>query len=109
MMMLEVLGHEARVAYSGPQALDLLDQFEADVIFLDIGMPGMDGYEVARRLRQHPRTRHVLLAAITGWGKEEDRLRCFDAGFDHHRVKPVEPTSLQTLLETPDSCESAVS
>ena len=69
-----------------------------DLVFLDIGMPGMDGYEVARRLRQQPGLDGVLLAALTGWGQEEDRRRSTEAGFDHHLVKPVEPEQLEVLI-----------
>ena len=67
-------------------------------MFLDIGMPGMDGYEVARRLRQKPGLEKVVLAALTGWGQQEDRRRTAEAGFDHHLVKPPEPKVLERLL-----------
>jgi CheY-like chemotaxis protein len=68
------------------------------IVFLDIGMPGMDGYEVARRLRGEPGLRGVVLVALTGWGQEEDRRRSKEAGFDQHVVKPVEPAALENLL-----------
>jgi CheY-like chemotaxis protein len=68
------------------------------VVFLDIGMPGMDGYEVARRLRQTPGLGKTVLAALTGWGQQEDRRRTAEAGFDHHLVKPPEPQLLESLL-----------
>ena len=67
-------------------------------MLLDIGMPGMDGYEVARRLREVARPDRVTLVALTGWGQDEDRRRVREAGFDHHLVKPVDLASLQTLL-----------
>ncbi len=67
-------------------------------MFLDIGMPGMDGYEVARRLRQQPGLEGVVLAALTGWGQQEDRRRSAEAGFDHHLVKPPELKALEGLL-----------
>ena len=67
-------------------------------MFLDIGMPGMDGYEVARRLRQQPGLERVVLAALTGWGQQEDRRRTADAGFDHHLVKPPEPKAVESVL-----------
>ena len=72
--------------------------YRPDMVFLDIGMPGMDGYEVARRLRQQAGLENVRLAALTGWGQQEDRRRSAEAGFDHHLVKPVEPKDLQGLL-----------
>ncbi|HMC64202.1 MAG TPA: response regulator, partial [Gemmataceae bacterium] len=71
-----------------------------DIIFLDIGMPGMDGYQVARRLRQQPDLRNLFLVALTGWGQEEDKRRSREAGFDAHLVKPAEPSMLQELLGT---------
>ncbi len=72
--------------------------YAPDMVFLDIGMPGMDGYEVARRLRQQPGLENVMLAALTGWGQQEDRRRSQEAGFDRHLVKPVEPATLEGLL-----------
>ena len=69
-----------------------------DVVFLDIGMPVMNGYEVAQRLRQRPGLENLLLVAMTGWGQEEDRRRSQEAGFDHHLVKPAEPEALHKLL-----------
>src|SRR5947208_1844527 len=75
--------------------------FQPGMVFLDIGMPGMDGYEAARRLRGDPRLRGVVLVALTGWGQDEDRRRSREAGFDHHMVKPVEPAALMELLAGP--------
>src|SRR5581483_5397086 len=83
-MLLRLQGHEVRVAYSGMAALEMTKTYTPDVVFLDIGMPGMDGYEVARRLRQTPGLGNVMLAALTGWGQKEDRRRTAEAGFDHH-------------------------
>ena len=68
------------------------------MVFLDIGMPGMDGYEVARRMRQQPGLENVVLAALTGWGQQEDRRRTAEAGFDHHLVKPPEPKAVESVL-----------
>ena len=68
------------------------------MVFLDIGMPGMDGYEVARRMRQQPGLEKVVLAALTGWGQQEDRRRTAEAGFDHHLVKPPEPKAVEGVL-----------
>jgi PAS domain S-box-containing protein len=96
--LLELAGHEVRVAYEGEAALLVAEAFKPQVVLLDIGMPGMDGYEVGRALRQKPQTRSALLVAITGWGGPDDLRRSKEAGFDHHLVKPVEPAALQHLL-----------
>jgi CheY-like chemotaxis protein len=96
--LLDLLGATTRVAHSGPDALAALPGFEAEAILLDLGMPGMDGYEVARRIRQDPRFRDVTLIALTGWGQEEDRRRTRSAGFDHHLVKPIDFAELKALL-----------
>jgi CheY-like chemotaxis protein len=97
-MFLKVMGADVRTAYDGPAGLDFLPAFEPTAILLDIGMPGMNGYEVARHVRQHPLGTGILLVAMTGWGEDEDRCRTMEAGFDHHLVKPVDPLSLQELL-----------
>ena len=97
-MLLQLQGHEVRVAHSGPAALEMTKGYAPDVVFLDIGMPGMDGYEVARRLRQQPGLEKVVLAALTGWGQQEDRRRTADAGFDHHLVKPPDPKAMEGVL-----------
>ncbi len=96
--LLRLQGHEVHVVYSGVAALEMTRTYSPDVMFLDIGMPGMDGYEVARRLRQQPGLEGVVLAALTGWGQQEDRRRSAEAGFDHHLVKPPELKALEGLL-----------
>ena len=78
--------------------LEAAAEFRPDVVLLDIGLPGMDGYEVARRLRRTPRPAAAVLVALTGWGQEEDRRRSREAGFDHHLVKPVDPDALNRVL-----------
>jgi CheY-like chemotaxis protein len=97
-MLLTALGHEVRVAYSGNAALALAEDFRPDVALFDIGMPDLDGYEVARRLRAEPWGRAMYLAAITGWGQEEDVDRARRAGFDRHFTKPVDPDEVARLL-----------
>jgi two-component system, chemotaxis family, CheB/CheR fusion protein len=97
-MLLGLQGHEVRTAYDGPAALAAADAFQPDVILLDIGLPKLDGYEVARRLRQQPAFEKVLLVAVTGYGQAEDRLRANQAGFDVHLVKPADPVVLKKLL-----------
>jgi PAS domain S-box-containing protein len=97
-VLLKLEGHEARVAHNGPSALEAVEQSPPDVVFLDIGMSGMDGYEVARRLRALRGARGLKLIALTGWGQEHDRQRARAAGFDHHLTKPVVPNQLHALL-----------
>ena len=97
-MLLQVSGHDVRVAYSGQGALDTAVDYQPDIILLDIGLPGMDGYEVARRLRAHTQLKRVKLIAVTGYGQEADRLQSQEAGFDYHLVKPVDAQKLQDLL-----------
>lgn len=98
-LMLELAGHESRAAYGGADALEKAEQFRPDIVFLDIGMPMLNGYEVARRIRQQPWGRQLKLVALTGWGQEEDRQRTREAGFDAHLVKPVELSAIQNLID----------
>jgi two-component system CheB/CheR fusion protein len=96
--LLQLLGHEVRVANDGPSAVVAAEAFVPDLALVDIGLPGINGYDVARRIREHPDLRHVVLVAQTGWGREEDRRRSREAGFDHHVVKPLELGVLKGLL-----------
>ena len=91
-------GHQVAVAYSGEEALRTAATFQPHVGLLDLSMPGLDGYEVARRLRARPEFRDLLLVAITGWGQEEDRRRALAAGFDAHLTKPADPAAIAALL-----------
>jgi signal transduction histidine kinase len=97
--LLQLDGHETRLSFDGEDALSTYERFEPDVCLLDIGMPGRNGYEVARRIRQMPSGRRPLLIAITGWGQEADRHLAIEAGFDHHLTKPVDPRRLARLFE----------
>jgi signal transduction histidine kinase/ActR/RegA family two-component response regulator len=97
-MLLRLWGHDVAVAHDGPAALRAADAQRPQVALLDIGLPGMDGYELARRLRARPGLDRTALVALTGWGQEEDRRRSQEAGFDHHLVKPVDLSALQELL-----------
>ena len=99
-MLLELWGHEVRVAHTGQEALDLAAQFMPDVALLDIGMPDMSGYEVAMSLRARPEGKRTTLIAVTGWGQEDHKQAADCAGFDHHLTKPVDPRQLQPLLES---------
>jgi CheY-like chemotaxis protein len=96
--MSEVFGQEARVVYDGLKALETSESFLPDLILLDLQMVGMDGYEVAMRLREHPVCSKALIVAVTGWGHEEDRRRSRETGFDLHMVKPVTASDLRALL-----------
>jgi len=101
MALLTLTGHEVRTANSGAAALSAADVFHPQLVLLDIGLPDMDGYEVARRLRMQRWAAHALLVAVTGWGNETDRLRSREAGFDHHLVKPVDYGAVTRLLDEP--------
>ncbi len=98
-MLLEMKGHVTAMAQSGPEALEKAESFRPDVVVLDIGLPGMDGYEVAGRLRQRPGGQGMTLVALTGWGSDEDRQRTREAGFNHHFTKPVDPEALERILD----------
>jgi CheY-like chemotaxis protein/anti-sigma regulatory factor (Ser/Thr protein kinase) len=97
-MLLEMGNCTVSVAYDGAQALEALDSFKPNIALLDIGMPGMDGYELARRIRATRRGRDLLLVALTGWGQADDKKRAIEAGFDEHLTKPVDPEHLTQVL-----------
>ena len=97
-MLLGLGGYEVRTAHDGPGAVAEADRFRPDAVFLDIGLPGLSGYEVAERLRVTPAFARTLLVAVTGWGQDTDRRRSAAAGFDHHLVKPVDPDDIRRLL-----------
>ncbi|HVF35422.1 MAG TPA: PAS domain S-box protein, partial [Candidatus Saccharimonadia bacterium] len=96
--LLRLQGSDVRVAHDGATAIDAAAEFAPDLVLLDLGMPGMDGYDVARTIRSDPRTAGAYIAALTGWGQPEDRRRTAEAGFDVHLVKPLEPESLDRVL-----------
>jgi CheY-like chemotaxis protein len=97
-MVLMSMGHQVRVAHNGQAAIALAQADRPDIVLLDVGMPGMDGREVVRRLRGNPEFRDVRIAAVSGYGHESDIVRSKEAGFDEHLVKPVTPEFLNTLL-----------
>lgn len=100
--LLALWGHEVRTAHSGQEALDIAPSFRPDVVLLDIGLPDMNGYEVARRLRQMPQFGHTFLVAQTGYGQESDRREAYESGFNYHMVKPLDLATLRAvLLELP--------
>jgi CheY-like chemotaxis protein len=100
-MLLEALGHEVRTEHDGPRALASIEDFKPEVVVLDIGLPGMNGFDVAREMRKREATRDALLLALTGWGSDADRQEALDAGFDHHLTKPVTIEALEAALTQP--------
>src|SRR5262249_53291987 len=100
-MLIEVLGGQARIALNGLAGLQAVTEFRPDLVLLDIGMPGIDGYETCRRIRLDPFGRDVLIVALTGWGQEQDKRRAIDAGFDAHLTKPADPAVLERILSAP--------
>jgi DNA-binding response OmpR family regulator len=99
-MLLEALGNDVRVAYDGEEAVDKAMEFSPHVVLLDIGLPKMHGYDVARKIRD-AKGLEVTLVAVTGWAQEEDRRRSSEAGFDYHFTKPVDPDDLVRVVAAP--------
>jgi CheY-like chemotaxis protein len=98
--LFETMGHDVRIAYNGMDALAAAADYRPDAVFLDIGLPGRNGYEVARILRSSPELASVTLVAFTGYGRTEDRRRVREAGFDYHLVKPAEAAELAKIVNT---------
>ena len=97
-MMLSIMGHETRTAHDGESAVETAESFLPEVVLLDIGLPKLNGYEVAQRIREQAWGAAMFLIAVTGWGQEEDRQRSSEVGLNVHMVKPVEPAALEKLL-----------
>jgi CheY-like chemotaxis protein len=98
--LLAIGGHETRLAHDGLRAMEEAKTFHPDVVFLDIGMPELDGHETARRIREQPWGKDMVLVALTGWGQSEDRRRSKEAGFNHHLVKPADPAVVAKLISS---------
>jgi DNA-binding response OmpR family regulator len=98
MLLLQCSGHEVQVAHDGEQALLTAQSFLPELVFMDLGMPGLNGFEAARRVRREKWGQDVMLVALTGWGQEDDRRRSAEAGFDKHLVKPVEYEEVDRLI-----------
>ena len=98
--LLGACGHHVQTAYTGRRALELAETFQPHALFLDIGLPDMDGYQIAQRIRSRAWGRKTQLVAVTGWGQDEDRRRAFDAGFDHYLTKPVAAEDVEWLLQS---------
>ena len=92
-------GHTTRLAHGGLEALSEAEDFRPDLVLLDIGLPKLDGYAVCRRIRAEPWGRNLALAAVTGWGQDEDQRKSREAGFDHHLVKPLRYEILTAVLD----------
>jgi len=97
--ILRMEGHEVRLAHDGPAALAAFAAFHPDVMLLDIGMPGLSGYEVARKVRETDPASDMILIAITGWGQENDKEQALSAGFDYHLTKPVDLQRMSELIQ----------
>ena len=98
-MLLRLKGNDIRTAHDGLYAVKLAETFRPEMVLLDIGLPKLNGYEVARRIREQPWGRYMVLVALTGWGQDEDRRRSQEAGFNFHIVKPVELAALEKLWD----------
>ena len=96
--LLQMTGHDTHTAYDGFEAVAETTAFRLNVILLDIGLPKLNGYEVARKIREQPSGKNITLIALTGWGQDEDRQKSKEAGFNGHLIKPVELTALMKLL-----------
>jgi CheY-like chemotaxis protein len=96
-LLLELMGHTVRTAHDGEEALEQAETFRPELVLMDIGMPRMDGYEAARRIREALGA-SVVLVALTGWGQDEDKRRSHDAGFNYHLTKPPDPEALEALI-----------
>jgi CheY-like chemotaxis protein len=105
--LLQCDGHEVHTAADGAEAFAVAEECRPNVVLLDIGMPKLDGYEVARRIRAEPWGKATVLIALTGWGQDEDRRRSREVGFDSHLVKPLDPDALSKLLSRLPSPERA--
>jgi PAS domain S-box-containing protein len=99
-LLLRLYGHEVLMAHDGPETIEAVRTFNPQIVLLDIGLPGMSGYEVAAALRAERGTNQMLLVALTGYGREEDRRRALESGFDHHIVKPIDPDLLERLISS---------
>jgi PAS domain S-box-containing protein len=106
-MLLRIMGNDIRTARDGLEAVEAAQEFRPHVVLLDIGLPRLNGYEVAQRIRAMPGGNQIVLIALTGWGQDEDRRQSKEAGFDHHLVKPIEPVALMKLLAELSTCQAS--
>ena len=106
--LLSIMGNEARVAYDSFAAMEELERFRPDVVLLDIGLPDVDGYRLAKKIREQPWGKRMSLIAVTGWGEDDDKARSKEAGMDHHLVKPIGSGALLKLLGSIESSHTLV-
>lgn len=99
-MFFEMEGHDVRVAYDGAAAVEISASFRPHLVVMDIGMPGMDGFEASRRIRDLPEGHEIVIIALSGHDREEDKARCGEAGFNRHLSKPVHPEDLRNLIQS---------
>jgi CheY-like chemotaxis protein len=107
-LLIRTLGYEAKAVYSGEAAVEAIVAFEPDMALIDIGMPGRDGYDTVARIRQQPGGMHAILVAVTGWERDEDKRRAYEAGFDLHVTKPMRLETLNELLDLLDPATRSV-
>ncbi len=105
-MLLRLMGNNVETAHDGLAAVEVAERFRPDIVFLDIGMPKLNGYDACRRIREQPWGQNMVLVALTGWGAEEDKRRTEEVGFNTHLIKPVDPGALQRLLATLEPIKS---
>jgi PAS domain S-box-containing protein len=105
-MMLRVMGNESKTAHDGLEAIEAAATYRPDIMFIDIGMPNLNGYDTARRIREQPWGKAIVLAALTGWGQDDDRRKSEEAGFDYHLVKPAEPSLVEEILTSAAKSEA---
>jgi CheY-like chemotaxis protein len=106
-MLLRIWGHEAQTVHDGLTAIDAVRTYQPEIVLLDIGLPGMSGYEIVRKLRAQPQFKTLVVAAMTGYGQDADRQRSKEAGFDFHLTKPLDPNILETFVTSPESFSPA--
>jgi CheY-like chemotaxis protein len=97
-MLLRLMGNDVRTVFDGMEAVEEAETFRPDLILLDIGMPKLNGYDAARRIREQDWSQDTTLVALTGWGREDDKRKAAEAGFDRHFTKPIDPAALERLI-----------
>jgi CheY-like chemotaxis protein len=107
--LVQSFGHDVKAVYDGSEALDETSRFQPDMALVDIGMPGIDGYETVRQLRERRGNVHMIVVAVTAWSRDEDKRRAYDSGFDLHIAKPMTIETLKELLRLLDPTHEELS